>query len=383
MLKLLSSKTLRKFIRNPAHSFAAGKDRLSVQLAASYLNGYSPYPKNLTFFLTYRCNLRCNVCGQWGLTGYAKKLTGKQLADEVDIATLKRVLDEAALFKPQITMCGGETLLYKNWFEFMSYVKSKGMECILTTNGTLLEQNAEKIVEAGLDKLSLSLDGPEKIHNKARGREGVFQKALSGISLINDFKKKKNTAYPKLEIGCTISDQNYAHLDKLIAIAESLDVSTLILLHLFFLNEREFGRQESLFRKLFQTESLHWSGYRYNPRQLDLNCLTGKLHELRKYRGKVQVIIYPDFTDEEIRQYYERPVFLSSSYKNICLAPWTTVYILPNGDISPCSSFVAGNIRDKRFKEIWNNQEMKRFRRELRNRKFFPVCPRCCEFYKH
>jgi MoaA/NifB/PqqE/SkfB family radical SAM enzyme len=383
MLKLISKNTLKKIIRNPVHSIAVGKDRIRTQIAVSYMNGYSPHPKNLTFFLTYRCNLRCNVCGQWGITGYVKKFSDKEISDELEIAALKRVVDEVSSFKPQITMCGGETLLYKDWFEFMSHVKSRQLECVLTTNGTMLAKNAEKIVDLGLDKLSLSLDGPEKIHNTARGADNAFQMAICGIELVNEYKKKKNKKTPIIEIGCTISDQNYAHLEEVADIVESLNVRALIFLHLFFLKDNVFKRQETLFQEFFQTESVLWSGYRYNPQLLDVDELVRKLKEIKNNQRKFEVIIYPDFTDQEIKEYYNSPVFLSSSYKNVCLAPWTSVYILPNGDVSPCSSFVAGNIRDGSFSQIWNNKKFKNFRRELRKRKFFPVCSRCCELYKY
>ncbi|GAX59184.1 Fe-S oxidoreductase [Candidatus Scalindua japonica] len=192
MLKLISKNNLKKIIRNPRNAIAKGKSKIITQVAASYLKGYSPFPQNLTFFLTYRCNLRCNVCGQWGDTGYVKDFSASQMKDEVEISTLKRVIAEISPYKPRINLCGGEVLLYKDWFKFLSFVKSKHLECFLTTNGTMLEENAEKIVDLCLDKISLSLDGPEKIHNIARGvGDNVFKKAIRGIESINRYKNKK------------------------------------------------------------------------------------------------------------------------------------------------------------------------------------------------
>jgi len=382
MLKIFSRNALNKFIRNPRHAIATGMDKVFTQMVAACSNGCSLFPKNVTFFLTYRCNLKCNVCGQWGITGYGNKFPREEMQDEVDIDTLKRIIDEISPYRPQITMCGGEVLLYKDWFEFLTYVKSKNLQCILTTNGTMIEMNAERLVKAGLDKLSFSIDGPERIHNMARG-DNVFQRALRGLKSVNQYKTQNKRKEPIIEIGCTISDQNYRYLDDVIDIAESLEVSCLIFLHLIFINENEFRRQSNLFHEVFQTESIHWSGYRYNPKGMNVEYLIKKVEEINLNRHKIPIVFHPNFTEKEIRNYYLNSFFLSTSYKNFCLSPWTSVYVLPNGDVSPCSSFVAGNIRKNSFKNILNNQKFRHFRNELRRREFFPVCPRCCEFYKH
>jgi MoaA/NifB/PqqE/SkfB family radical SAM enzyme len=383
VLRLLSKNAIKKLARNPLRAIGKGKDKILVQIAASSLRGYSPFPKNLTFFMTYRCNLRCNVCGQWGTNGYVKNFSKEQLRDEVDIDTLKRVIDEILPHRPNITMCGGEVLLYDDWFEFMSYVKEKDLDCVLTTNAMLLEQNAEKLVDIGLDKLSVSLDGPKEIHNSARAVKNAFESATCGIARVHELKASKNKDKPALEIGCTISDQNYKHLKDIVDIAESLNAECLIFLHLAFLSDDEFERHSTLFRDIFQTESFQWAGYRYKPKDLDVEYLADKIEEIKSDRRKMPVIFHPDFTRQEIRDYYTNSSFLSTSYCNVCMAPWTTAYILPNGDVSPCSSYVAGNVRTDSLKKIWNNQKFKRFRTELKKRKLFPVCPRCCELYKH
>ncbi|GAX59185.1 Fe-S oxidoreductase [Candidatus Scalindua japonica] len=162
-----------------------------------------------------------------------------------------------------------------------------------------------------------------------------------------------------------------------------MNVNCLIFLHLIFVKEDELNRQIAVFRELFQTESIHWAGYRYKPDGIDVEILVKKIEEIKSRKYKMPIVIHPDFTREEIIRYYREPVFLSKSYSNTCIAPWTSVYVLPNGDISPCSSFVAGNIKNESFKKIWNNQKFRHFRTELREKKYFPVCHRCCEFYKH
>jgi len=52
--------------------------------------------------------------------------------------------------------------------------------------------------------------------------------------------------------------------------------------------------------------------------------------------------------------------------------------------VRPCLSLnlSVGNIREGSFKEIWNGEEYRRFRRIVKERGFFPVCPKCTEFYR-
>lgn len=383
MLKIFTRKNFEKLLRNPAHAITRGRQKILTQVAASCLGGRSFFPDNMTFFLTYRCNLRCKVCGQWGDNGYVKKSLPGIMADELDIIRLRGIIDEIAPHRPQITLCGGEILLYEKWYEFLTHIKSKGLSCVLTTNGTLLEENAEKLVAAGIDKVSLSLDGPEDIHNQARGAVDGFRKAVNGIKALNSLKKSRGSRTPEIEIGCTISDQNCRNLQDVVHIADSLDVSCLIFLHLCFVTDDEYERQSALFSKTFQTESLHWGGYRYSPGKIDIDLLVAEIDWIKKEKRKMPVIVHPDFNQEEMRDYYTSSSFLPTSYKATCLAPWSTVYIFPNGDVSPCSSFVAGNLKDDSFKKIWNGQSFRHFRNELRKSGHFPVCTRCCEFYKH
>jgi MoaA/NifB/PqqE/SkfB family radical SAM enzyme len=382
MLRVLSTTVLRKFLRNPAHAFSRGKEMALSRLAASFGRGYSPFVRNVTFFLTYRCNLRCRVCGQWGVDGYAKRFDSGELQDEVDVETLKRVVDDIAPGKPQVTLCGGEVLLHDGWLDFVRHVKSRRLTCVLTTNGTLLEGYCDDLVAAGLDKLSISLDGPEAVHNAARGGGDVFGRAMKSIRKIGLSKSRLGAQGPELEIGCTISDQNYHHLDEVVAVAEEVGARCLVLLHLVYVTENELQAQSKLFRDVFETGSVHWSGYRYSPDGIDPDDLSRRLEDIASRHHDTVVLVHPHFTPQEVHDYYRSEFFLSSSYRNECLAPWTSTYILPNGDVSPCSSFVAGNIKRESFVDIWNNERYRFFRRKLRQLKRFPVCARCCELYK-
>src|SRR2546428_784272 len=49
-------------------------------------------PRVLTFMMTYRCNLRCTMCWQWGEQGLFHELTREHEIQQLDLATLRSVI---------------------------------------------------------------------------------------------------------------------------------------------------------------------------------------------------------------------------------------------------------------------------------------------------
>ena len=98
----------------------------------------------------------------------------------------------------------------------------------------------------------------------------------------------------------------------------------------------------------------------------------------------MNVSVYPNYSDDEIREYYSGFEFESTSYKNRCLSLWMTAYIMPDGAVRPyhTMNFSPGNITQNAFDEIWNNKIYRNYRRLVKKRKRFPVCSKgCTELY--
>jgi len=105
-------------------------------------NGYSLGPRSILIQLTYRCNLRCSFCGQWGETGIFKKLPGSEIREMLPLAVLKRVIDELPLICSAADLWGGETLQYPDIIPLVRYIKESERTCSLVTNGTYLARHA-------------------------------------------------------------------------------------------------------------------------------------------------------------------------------------------------------------------------------------------------
>ncbi|MBA7581615.1 Antilisterial bacteriocin subtilosin biosynthesis protein AlbA [subsurface metagenome] len=361
-------RALRKAFLDPMYAVTVFRKRLYSYLTYKFGKGYSAYPETVSLFLTYKCNLRCKMCGQWGENGWARKLPKEVIDNEITIERLERLVDDLAEFKPSITLFGGEPFLYSHWEDLVCYIKSKGMRVNVITNGTILSRYVEKVVDLGVDELIFSLDGPEEIHDEMRSGKGTFNRATTSFLELDEYKKITGKRNPKVNISATIFEINYRRLDEVIEVAESMNADTITFHHLIFQSPDICAANQRVFQKEFGLNNLDWIGFaRDTLPDIDTEYLINKLHELTSRKSKVSVSVYPNYTDDEIRKYYTSFEFKSESYSPRCVSPWMTVYIFPNGDVKPCldTCFVGGNIMRENFREIWNSQHYKQYQSKV------------------
>ncbi len=376
---------MKKAVRDPVYSFAVLKKRFMAWLAYRFGDGTSPYPETISLFLTYRCNLRCKMCGQWGEDGWARKLGADALASELPLERIDALLDDVADWKPAFTLFGGEPLLYSHWEDLVTHIKSRGLRVNMITNGTMLSKYVDRVVALGIDEIIFSLDGPEEIHDEMRSGTGVFRKSVGAFIELNDARKKAGSATPRINISTTIFESNYRRLGEVLDVAESVGADTITFHHLIFQSQSVCKRNGGVFHDEFGLDCRDWEGFvRDTLPAIDVDELIGILGSLKKRSSSVSVSVYPNFTDDEIKKYYGGFEFTPDSYSNRCISPWMTVYLFPNGDVKPCldTCFIAGNIHNAPFREIWNNGALRTYRKVLRKRGAFPACTRCTEFYR-
>lgn len=125
--------------------------------------------------LTLRCNLACQHCGS--RAGHAR---------EQELSTpeaLDLVQQLASIGIREVTLIGGEAFLRSDWLEIMEAIIDSGMRCSLTTGGYGLSlETAANMKIAGLNAVSVSIDGLEATHDQLRGRVGSWQSAFKAMS---------------------------------------------------------------------------------------------------------------------------------------------------------------------------------------------------------
>lgn len=147
----------------------------------SHLLHYSEDKRPIVVWnLVRRCNLRCLHC-------YSDS-RDQDYPGELSTAEGLRFIDDLAEFGvPTLLFSGGEPLMRPDLFELASYARSKGLRCVLSTNGTLIDEaTAHKIKDAGFAYVGVSIDGLEETHDRVRGEKGAFRRTLQGIRNCRD-----------------------------------------------------------------------------------------------------------------------------------------------------------------------------------------------------
>lgn len=379
------SRSIQKAIHDPGYAWHVLRRRFCAWSRYRFGDGAASWPETLSLLLTHRCNLRCKMCGQWGENGWARRLPEEEACAELPFDGILRLLDDVDPWKPAITLFGGEPFLYRRWAELVAAIKERGLRVNFITNGTVLGSHFERVVELGVDELIFSLDGPEEIHDEMRSGKGIFQRAVTAFRQLREYRDRLGSTVPRINISTTIFETNYRRLGEVLGVAESIGADTISFHHLIFLSQGICDENSAVFREHFGLNCTDWTGFaRDTLPEIDSDHLIGVLNELRKRKSPVSVTVYPNFTDDEIREYYGAFEFHPKSYADRCLSPWTTAYIFPGGEVRPCldTSFIAGNMLRESFTAIWNGDRMKEYRQVLRKCGSFPACKRCTELYR-
>lgn len=113
--------------------------------------------RDLRISVTDRCNFRCRYCmprDRFG--GDHRFLERRELLDFEEIERVARILSRLGVRKIRIT--GGEPLLRRDLPDLVRMLAPLGVELAMTTNGSRLRPMAAALREAGLGRLTVSLD---------------------------------------------------------------------------------------------------------------------------------------------------------------------------------------------------------------------------------
>jgi len=340
-------------------------------------------PRVLTFMMTYRCNLRCSMCWQWGDQGLFHALSKEHEIQQLDLATLRSVIDDVAEEGTGVFLWGGEPFLHRDLMRFVEHVKSKGLYCSINTNGTYLPREARRLVDLGVDAIMVSVDGPQEIHDRIRGMDGSFQRIADGVQALREARNGHGRK-PEIIVNTTISPGNQHALLATYETVETMGADRMILSQLWFTTEQIGRANEAYFREKFNAHAGSWRGFVMDVSVLDTDLIARQMREMSLRKSGMELRFLPDLEAGQVADYYTDPQ--EAFGKTRCLVPWLEAEILPNGDVTPCSDrpdLIVGNVRKEPFKEIWNNDAYRSFRRAMREDGLFPYCSRCCGLWSH
>jgi len=273
--------------------------------------------RQLTWEITRFCNLLCDHCCT---------MSGPDAARSHEPTTEALILaagDLAASGITKVQFSGGEPLLRDGFLEVLDTVDTDVVSVHLASNGySLTDRVIERLVTAGLHKLSVSVDGgTAEHHDLIRRKSGAFDRTMDGVS-------RSVSAGLCVGISATVTPGNISSLEALVNRLAEIGVAD-VSFHSVVAVGRAVHHPDLLFAA---------------DRERELEDELRRLHEIY---GQ-DVVFDHSFGGDASRS------------TSGCPAQDRLLHIDPSGDVSPCSwlykldpvSFTLGNITAEPLREI-------------------------------
>jgi radical SAM family uncharacterized protein len=264
--------------------------------------------------LLYRCNLECQMCPFW-------RREDEPLLTIADEVRMMNALERAGV--SFLGFEGGEPLLRPELPAILEEAHAR-FHTSVVTNGWLLSQRFREL-RKHLEYLFVSLDGIGETHDRLRGIPRSFERAVAGIRTVGG---DVPTA-----ISHTVTKDNLGHAERLVALAEELDV-----------------------RITVQVAYDYSTADAMSPDRQRLRATLVRLRELK--RAGAPILESPDYFDALLGSWYgDRPWMCR---------PWMTINIDPSGRIvMPCYVLQEYNgkvpVWDVDVRALWNSFDWDRY----------------------
>jgi MoaA/NifB/PqqE/SkfB family radical SAM enzyme len=334
------------------------------------------FPQSVSFTLTNTCNLRCKMCGQWSAEGYMRGGNGAP-KQAMKLADWKRLADELADHKVgSVLLRGGEPFLFPHIVELLEHITRRGLFVPMDTNGTQLEKFAADIVRIGKIHLTISVDGPEEIHDEVRGVKGCFRKLRDGVAKLNELERQSGTEISKA-ICFVISPYSVKGLGEMPDVARSLSIKTIAIVPYYYVTEKMGREYESVMKEKLGCPAFSWCGFHHDTSGVDFNEFRKQYTKYQANLNGITSFPYMPFSENEYKAWFadaETPVGLQR-----CRNSEKLLDIQPSGEANFCIDFPdysIGNVRESTIESVWNGERAEAFRR-YRQSTPLPVCYRC------
>ena len=291
------------------------------------------FPSSISIEPTTNCNLQCPECPS-GLRKFSRPI------GNIEEETIREIIGQLGKYLFYITFYfQGEPLLHKQFIHFVKLLKSKKIMVGTSTNAhSLSSDKAREIIDSGLDRLIISLDGTKQETYIKYRRGGDFEKVLTNIKNMVSIKKEMKSRTPFIELQFIVFKHNEHQIDDIKKLAKQLEVDK-------------------------------------------LSLKTAQLYEFEKGNelmpGLVKYSRYEEYENGKFR--------IKSKLPNHCYRSWSGNVITWDGGLVPCcfdkdAEHRFGNINDTDYKSIQKNTEYRAFLQQiLKDRSQIEICRNCTE----
>ena len=295
-----------------------------------------PQLRLVAWEITRRCNLSCLHCRAGAEDeDYPGELTTREGEAFLD--------DLATMGSPVVILTGGEPLLRGDIFHLAEYGDNLGLRMVAGVNGTLLTREiAQKFVDSGVKRLSISIDGPDAAsHDEFRGQKNAFDLAMQGMQAAREVGLE-------FQINTTVTRTNLPDMEKIQELAVELGA---VAHHIFLLVPT--GRGRALTGEIISAQEyedvLHWFADKKGKVPLELKA-TCAPHYFRVIRQRA-------------KEKGEKLTFKTHGLDAVtkgCLGGSGFAFVSHVGQVQPCGylELSAGDIKEQPFSRIWRESEL-------------------------
>jgi radical SAM protein with 4Fe4S-binding SPASM domain len=334
----------------------------------AHLLHYSADKKPVVIWnVTRRCNLSCMHC-------YADS-HDRAYPGELNAEEGRRLLDDLAAFGvPTVIFSGGEPLIREDVFELASYARDQGLRCVLSTNGTLItEEAARRIRQAGFAYVGVSLDGIGYVHDSIRGKQGAYKEALSGLRICRERGIRVGLRF-------TVHRRNLLQLPAIFDLMETEDIPRCCVYHLAYAGRGERIRAYDLApdETRMAVQYVFNRTREFHRRGIEKEILTVDNHADNAYLFLTLQKVEP----ERVGEVYQLLAWNGGNQSGVAVAS-----VDPQGGVHADAfswHYSFGNVRQHPFSTIWTDttepqmavlKERKRFLKgRCRSCRFLDIC---------
>ena len=279
------------------------------------------FPLHLDIESTRKCNLLCPMCPRTIKIKRGEKLE----EDDVDFDLAKRVIDEGAangLYSVKFNYLG-EPLMNRRLPELIKHAKDRGVtDVMFNTNAALLtEDMSRRLIKAGLDKLFISFDSPDR-KSYEKIRVGTrFDHVLNNVKRFVEIRNSMSGYSPILRVSMVVMKENVGQV----------------------------------------------LGY------------------IKLWRDVVDLVGFADYLNPQGMDKEDRRAIKIKKHKDfVCSMLYQRLFVHYNGKIGLCctdydAEMDLGNAKEVSIKDVWLGEKMRKIRKlhTTGNYKKIPLCSRC------
>ncbi len=300
-----------------------------------------PTPREVYVEPTNRCNELCQTC--------PRTFFQREPEADLDLEAFVRVLDQFPGVERVVLHGIGEPLLARALPEMVAEANRRGARVLFNTNALALTRRlGERLVEAGLDELRVSMDAADaRTYRAIRGVDG-HAKALRRTAELCALLRELGAKRPRVSLFFMAMHENLAQLPAVIERAGAMGVPTVVLQRLVYFDTGLAIEEQSAMGGLDA-------------------ALLARCEEAAARAGVELTGTGRRGPGESLEPVDGRRPWAG------CTRPWRSTYVTANGSVLPCciapfatgdyDGIVLGNLFERPVADIWNGEEYAAFRR--------------------